>query len=125
MDNGPTFIKALDYLGKCYHIRHIQISGYNSRMNGIVERMHFDVHQELFKACDGDQSKWHSVVTLVMWADRVTVCRHMGCSPYFAVTRTHPLLPLDIAEATYLLPLPNAPLSTTNLIATCTVVLQK
>ena len=49
----------------------------------------------------------------------------MGCSPYFAVTGTHPLLPLDIAEATYLLPPPDAPLSTTDLIATGAVVLQK
>ena len=37
MDNGPAFIKALDYLGKRYHIHHIRISGYNSRTNGIVE----------------------------------------------------------------------------------------
>ena len=37
-------------------------------------RMHFNIRQALFKACDGNQSKWHSVVTLVMWADRVTVC---------------------------------------------------
>ena len=87
--------------------------------------MHFNVHQALFKACDGDQSKWHSVVTSVMWADRVTVCRHMGCSPYFTVTGTHPLLPLDIVEATYLLPPPDTPLSTTDLIATCAVVFQK
>ena len=125
MDNGPAFVKALDYLGKRYHIRHIQISGYNSRVNGIVERMHFDVCQALFKACNGDQSKWHSVVTSVMWADCVTVRRCMGCSPYFAVTGTHPLLPLDIAEATYLLPPPNASLSTTDLIATRAVALQK
>ena len=60
-----------------------------------------------------------------MWADRVTVRRRMGCSPYFAVTSTHPLLPLDIAEATYLLPPPDAPLSTTDLIATRAVALQK
>ena len=60
-----------------------------------------------------------------MWADHVTVRRRMGCSPYFAITGTHPLLPLDITEATYLLPPPEAPLSTTNLIATCAVVLQK
>ena len=125
MDNGPTFVKALDYLGKRYHIRHIRISGYNSCANSIIERMHFDVHQALFKACDGDQSKWHSVVTSVMWADRVTVCRHMGCSPYFTVTGTHPLLPLDIVEATYLLPPPDTPLSTTDLITTCAVVFQK
>ena len=60
-----------------------------------------------------------------MWADRVTVRRHMGCSPYFTVTGTHPLLPLDIAEATYLLPPPNAPLSTTDLIATQRLVREK
>ena len=49
----------------------------------------------------------------------------MGCSPYFAVTRTHPLLPLDIAEATYLLPLLDAPLSTTALIMTQAIALQR
>ena len=49
----------------------------------------------------------------------------MGCSPYFATTSTQPLLPLDITEATYLLPLPNAPLSTTDLIAWRAVALQK
>ena len=52
-----------------------------------------------------------------MWADRVTVRQCMGCSPYYAVTGTHPLLPLDIAEATYLLPPPDALTSTTALIA--------
>ena len=49
----------------------------------------------------------------------------MGCSPYFATTGTHPLLPLDIAEATYLLPPPDTPLSSTDLIARRAVALQK
>ena len=49
----------------------------------------------------------------------------MGCSLYFATTGTHPLLPLDISEATYLLPLPDAPLSLTDLIAQRAVTLQK
>ena len=49
----------------------------------------------------------------------------MGCSLYFATTSTHPLLPLDIAEATYLLPPPDAPLSLTDLIARHAVTLQK
>ena len=60
-----------------------------------------------------------------MWANRVTVHRRMGCSPYFAITGTHPLLPLDIAEETYLLPLPDTPLSLTDLIARHAVALQK
>lgn len=124
-DNGAPFIKAMDYLAKHYHIKHIRISGYNSRANGIVERSHFDVRQALFKACDGDQSKWASSAYSVFWAERVTVRRRMGCSPYFATTGTHPLLPFDIAEANYLLPPPESVLSTTELIAQRAIALQK
>jgi hypothetical protein len=124
-DNGPPFVKALQYLEKKYHIRHIRISGYNSRANGLVERSHFDVRQALFKAVDGVQSQWSKAAYSVFWADRITVRRRMGCSPYFAATGTHPILPLDIAEATYLLPPPDAPLSTTELITTRAMALQK
>jgi len=42
-DNGAPFLKALAYLSKRYHINHIQISRYNSRANGMVERSHFNV----------------------------------------------------------------------------------
>jgi len=49
----------------------------------------------------------------------------MGCLPYFATTRTQPLLPFDIAEVNYLLPVPEAVLSTTDLIVRCAVALQK
>jgi len=49
----------------------------------------------------------------------------MGCSPYFATTGTHPLLPFDIAEANYLLPPPDAILSTTDLIVRRAIALQK
>jgi len=124
-DNGPPWLKALDYISKRYHINHICISGYNSRANEIVERSHFDVCQALFKATDGDQSKWHSVAYSVFWSERITVRRRMGCSPYFAVTGTHPLLPFDIAESNYLLPPPDSVLSTTDLIARRAIALQK
>ena len=49
----------------------------------------------------------------------------MGCSPYFAVTGMHPLLPLNIVEASYLLPPPESILSTTDLIARRAITLQK
>jgi hypothetical protein len=49
----------------------------------------------------------------------------MGCSPYFATTGAHPLLPFDIAEANYLLPPPDSILSATDLIARRAVALQK
>jgi hypothetical protein len=124
-DNGAPYIKALDYLAKRYHIHHIRISGYNSRANGTVKRSHFDVRQALFKAADGDQTRWHQAAYSVFWADRISTRKRMGCSPYFAATGTQPILPFDIVEATYLLPPPVSLLSTTDLITRRAIALQK
>ena len=124
-DNGSAFLQALAWLEKHYHIKHIQISGYNSRANGLVERSHFKVREAIFKACDGNGSKWSNSAYSVFWAERVTIRRRMGCSPYFAATGTHPLLPIDIAEANYLLPPPDSPLTTTELITRRVITLQK
>ena len=124
-NNGPAFLKALAHLEKHYHIKHIRISGYNSRANSLVERSHFDVCESIFKACDGEESKWSTTAYSVFWAERVMVHRWMGCSPYFATTGTHPLLPFDIAEANYLLPPPASTLTTTELITKRAIALQK
>jgi hypothetical protein len=124
-DNGKPFVAALSHLEKKYHVKHIRISGYNSRANGIVERSHFDVRQALYKASDGAQNKWAQVAHSVFWSERVTARKRMGCSPYYAVTGTHPLLPFDIIEANYLLPPPDSLLATTDLIARRAIALQK
>jgi len=124
-DNGKPFVAALGYLEKKYHIKHIRISGYNSHVNGIVERSHFDVRQALFKAADGNQNQWAQAAHSVFWSERVTPRKRMGCTPYYAATGTHPLLPFDIVEANYLLPPPDSLLATTDLIARRAVALQK
>jgi hypothetical protein len=124
-DNASVFIKAMDYLAKKYKIYSIQISGYNSRANGLVERSHFDIRQALFKAADGVESHWLQVAHSVFWAERVTVWKRMGCSPYYAATGTHPLIPLDITEATYLQPPPDSILSTTDLLVRRVIALQR
>ncbi len=124
-DNGSAFVAAINYLSKKYHINHIRISGYNSRANGIAERPHFDVRQGLFKASDGDQKKWSQNTYSVFWADRITIRKCMGCSPYFAATGTEPLLPMDIVESTWLMPPPDNIISTTSLIARRAISLQK
>jgi hypothetical protein len=115
----------MEYLSKRYHLNHICISGYNSHANGTVERSHFDVRQSLFKVIDSDQKQWSLGVYLVFWAERVTPCKRMGCSPYFAITGAHPILPFDIAEATYLQPPPTSIMLTTDLISHHAIALQK
>ena len=124
-DNGKPFVAALTYLERKYHIKHIRISGYNSRTNGIVERSHFDVRQAMYKAADGDQNKWSQVAYLVFWSERITIKKHMGCSPFYAATGVHPILPFDIVEANYLLPPPDSLLSTTDLVVRRAIALQK
>ena len=79
----------------------------------------------MFKAADGDEIRWSQVAYSVFWAKHITIRRRMGCSPYYAATGTHPIIPLDISEATYLQPPPNSVLSTTDLIAQRVIALQK
>ena len=116
-NNGKPFVAALGHLDKKYHIKHIRISRYNSHTNSIVKRSHFDIKQALFKPSDGSKTKWSQAAQSVFWLEHVTPQKRMGCSPYFAVMGTHPLLLFDIVEANYLLPPPDSLLSTTDLVA--------
>jgi hypothetical protein len=49
----------------------------------------------------------------------------MGCSPYFTITGAHPILPFNIAKATYLQPPPTSIMSSTDLISCHAITLQK
>ena len=92
------------------------LSSYNSRANGSVERPHWDLRQMLYKACGGDISKWWWFLPHVLWADRISIRKRLGCSPFFMVTGAHPTLPLDVTEATWLVELPDRVLTDDELI---------
>ena len=71
---GACFAKLLQIMAP-HLLKHLptfpstitsNILGHSSCANGIAEWGHFNVWQALFKACDGNQSKWDLVVTLVM-----------------------------------------------------------
>ena len=114
-DNGKPFVKALAYLSKHYHINHIHISWYNSQANGIVKQLHFSVRQSLIKAADGVEVKWFQALYSVFWGKCITIQKCLRVLPYFIVTGTPPLIPLDIIKVTYLNLPPNSILSTTDL----------
>ena len=61
----------------------------------------------------------------VFWADHVTICQLTSYSPFFIAHGVEAVLPLDIAEATYLLPPCEVPMSTESLIACRTQQLLK
>lgn len=116
-DNGSAFIAATSYLALKYGVKHIRISGYNSQANGIAERRHFDVREALVKTADHIDAHWPAVAPAVFWAERITVGRSVGYSPFWIAHGVEPLHPFDISEATYLLPPLALPASTTELVS--------
>jgi hypothetical protein len=124
-DNGTTFVAALDWLANCYGIRHIRISAYNSRTNGIVERQHRTIRESIVKACEGSIAKWPTVAPHTFWADRVTTRKSTGHSPFFMAHGIEPILPFDITLATFLVPNVATPLATEELLAIHTHQLQR
>jgi hypothetical protein len=115
-DNGTPFIAAVEWLKSKYGITGIRIAPYHSQSNGVVERGHWDLRQSLYKATGGNLRQWVYFLAQVLWADRITIRRGMGCSPYFAVCGAHPTLPLDVAEATWMAEYPDHIISTDELV---------
>ena len=102
-DNGGPFQAALQWIAATWGIKHISISPYNSKANGVIERPHWDIRQMLYKATGAKNThQWYWFLHAVLWADRVSVRKRTGCSPYFMLTGAHPILPLDLKEATWL-----------------------
>ena len=100
-DNGPSFAKEFAKLLQQYGIRHIKISPYNSQANGVVERGHYNIREALVKLCEGNLSKWPLMVPAATYADRITVRRATGFSPYFLLHGVHPFMPGDMTDSTF------------------------
>jgi hypothetical protein len=124
-DNGPAFVQAAEHLATKYKINHIKISPYNSQANGIVERRHLDVREALVKASEGEEQQWTTAAPAVFWAERVSIQKSTGYSPYYIAHGLEPLLPFDLAEATYLTPSLTKPLTTEDLIVAHALQLRK
>ena len=115
-DNGSAYLAAAGILAERYGINHIRISPYNSQANGIVERRHRDVREALMKMSSRGESNWADVVHAVFWAERITVSRTTGQSPFYLAHGIEPLHPFDLVEATYLTEPFGEPLSTAQLL---------
>ena len=100
-----------------YHIPQIKISPYNLQANGVVERGHFNIREAIIKACKGNVNKWPDHVSHAFFADRVTIQRATGFSPFYLLHGVHPVLPFDLAEASFLVEGFQKQMSTSDLLA--------
>ena len=116
-DNGPSLEGEFTRLVNKYNIHRIKISPYNSQANGVVERGHFTIREALIRMCGKNISKWPSLLPAAIFADRITTRRATGFSPYYLLHGVHPLLPCDLAEATFMVPRLTDQMTDTDLIA--------
>lgn len=103
-DNGPSLHGAFERLTKEFNVHQIKISPYNPQANGVVECGHFTIRETLMRICKGDPTAWPKHLQAAIFVNRITTRRSTGYSPFYLLHGTHPLLPCDLADATFLGP---------------------
>lgn len=116
-DNGPEVRKAFKKLTRRLGVPHVRISPYNKHANGVVERGHFTLREALLKSCEGNIRQWPNLLSAAVFADRVTVSKVTGFSPYQLLHATDPIMPFDLFEATFLVDGYHSGMTTSELFA--------
>lgn len=116
-DNGPEIKGAFAILLRRLRVPHVRISAYNSKANGVVERGHFIIREAIVKACKGHLDRWPSKVPMAFFADRISTSVSTGFSAFYLLHGVHPVLPFDLAEASFMVEGFTSGMSTSDLLA--------
>src|SRR5258708_17467483 len=100
-DNGSEFKGAVENLMYKYKVPVVRISPYNSQANGKIERTQRTYLEAIWKVLQGETNQWPSKLGYALWADRITVKRNTGYSPYYLLYGQHLLLPFDVVDRTF------------------------
>src|SRR5258708_35916200 len=80
---------------------HYSISPYNSQVNGKIERTQWLYIEAIWKVLQGEMNQWPSWLGYALWADRMTVKKNTGYSPYYLLYGQHLLIPFDVINITF------------------------
>lgn len=116
-DNGREFQGAFNRLMTHIRIPLRRISPYNHHTVGVVERGHFTLREAMAKCCRGQGGRWPQSFPLALFADRITLSRVTGFSPYKLLHGCDPVLSMDLAEATFLVQDFHPGMTTSDLLA--------
>ena len=101
MDNGSEFKNAVQALMDKYKVPIVRTSSYNPQANGKSERGHAVWISALWKIKGIQIYEWPDYLGYAIWADRITVKRTTGYSPYYLLYGQHPLMPYDVHDRTF------------------------
>lgn len=102
-DNGTEFLSHFKDKLIRYGIPRVNTSAYNPAANGMVERGHAQLKEAIFRRCRHSVAEWSNYLPYALWADRTTVRRSTGQTPYFMVYGQECVLPIDTSEKTLMI----------------------
>src|SRR5216117_3599999 len=82
LDGGRENIDMTRDLLEDYRIQNTVISGYHPQTAGLVERGHGPILNSLAKYCHQSPGSWPKRLSLVLWADRISVRLSTGYSAF-------------------------------------------
>lgn len=100
VDGGPENKDLVEALASKYGIRRVVVSAYHPEANGMVERGHAPIVNALSKLSGGERN-WVANLPTVLWADRTTVRRSTGLTPYEVEYADKPVLPIELEIPTW------------------------
>lgn len=100
VDGGPENKGYVKYLANKYGIKRVVVSAYHPEANGMVERGHKPMVDALSKMTKGLMN-WVEHLHAVLWADRTTVRRSTGRTPYEVEYAARPILPVELNVPTW------------------------
>ena len=83
-DGGPENRAPTKELLERFNVRNVQVAAYHPQSNRLVERGHQNIVDALAKltAPSGKTGNWPAQLAAVSWADRITVRKSKGMTPY-------------------------------------------
>ena len=96
VDGGSENKGELEELLRVYGVKRVETSAYHPQSNGLVERGHEPIVNCLAKYCHEDPMSWPTMLPLALWADRISVRRSHGYTPFELVYGRDAILPIDL-----------------------------
>ena len=94
-DNQLNTAAAISFMNK-YRFHIAFTSAHHPQSNSVVERGHKPIKDAIVKLCGNDTKKWVQYFYPALWADRITVRRSTGYSPYYLVFGQNCVLPIEM-----------------------------
>jgi hypothetical protein len=101
VDGGPEFRGEVIELLRKRDIRRIVVSPYHAQSNGMIERGHKPIVDALAKLTGQFGGRWEHHLHAVLWADRTTVHRPTGHTPFYMLHGREAVVPVESRYATW------------------------